>query len=72
MIRLPSRRCDLSNSEFERKRQLECLRLASDLKQLAGSTPNRDLQLHYLRMATVWTDQVENAVKPQMQSILHH
>jgi hypothetical protein len=49
-------RCALSDSENERKRELECLRLASDLINLANGTSNPDLKAHCLQMAKVWTD----------------
>jgi hypothetical protein len=72
MTRFPSRRCALSDSEYQRKRELECLRLASDLQRLAGSTPNQNLKLHFLRMATMWIEQPEKTSKPPIQSFLHH
>jgi two-component system, response regulator PdtaR len=37
-------------SNHDRKRELECLRLASDLKQLACNTLNPDLKAHCLLM----------------------
>ena len=43
----------------ERKRQLECARLAADLVQMANETLNPDLKAHCLRMVQVWTDQVQ-------------
>jgi hypothetical protein len=49
----------MSDSENDRKRELECLRLASELIQLATETLNVDLKAHCLRMANVWTDQAE-------------
>jgi hypothetical protein len=49
----------MSDSERDRKRELECLRLASDLIQLATETLNPDLKAHCLRMAGVWTDQAK-------------
>jgi hypothetical protein len=47
----------VSDSNDEQKRELECLRLASDLMQLSRETLNPDLKAHCLRMAGVWTDQ---------------
>ena len=41
--------------ENDSKRMLECLRLASDLKQLADDTLNQDLKAHCLRMAKQWS-----------------
>jgi CheY-like chemotaxis protein len=61
----------LSDSEHERKRQLECLRLISDLQQLAGSTPNLNLKLHCIRMTGMWTDHAQKTPKPPMQMFLH-
>jgi hypothetical protein len=49
----------MSDSDNERKLQLECLRLASDLMQLAKDTVNRDLKAHCLRMAKIWSDRAE-------------
>jgi hypothetical protein len=49
----------MSNSENDRKRELECLRLASDLTQLATETLNPDLKAHCLRMAGRLTDPAE-------------
>jgi hypothetical protein len=42
------------NSDNLRKRELECLRLASDCIQLADSDESPTLQQHFVRMATVW------------------
>jgi hypothetical protein len=47
----------VSDSENDNKRELECLRLASDLMQLSRETLNPNLKAHCLRMAEVWTDQ---------------
>jgi len=52
----PPRRCTVSDSNYEQKRALECLRLASDLTQLSSETLNPDLKAHCVRMADVWTD----------------
>jgi hypothetical protein len=49
----------MSDSESDRKSDLECLRLASDLMEMATQTLNPDLKAHCLRMARAWTDQVE-------------
>jgi hypothetical protein len=49
----------VSDSESDQKRDLECLRLASDLMQLASATLNPKLKAHCLRMAGVLTDHVE-------------
>jgi hypothetical protein len=48
----------VSDSNYEQKRELECLRLASDLMQLSREILTPNLQAHCLRMAGVWTDQV--------------
>ncbi len=45
----------MSDSENDNKVELECLRLASDLKQLANDTLNPDLKAHCLRMAKHWS-----------------
>jgi hypothetical protein len=49
----------LSDSNDDRKRELECLRLASDLTQLAKDTLNPDLKAHCLRMAGAWSGEAE-------------
>jgi hypothetical protein len=46
----------MSDSESDRKSDLECLRLASDLMEMATQTLNPDLKAHCLRMARLWTD----------------
>ena len=37
------------------KHALECLRLEADCMQLAGASPNPNVQSHFLRMARVWS-----------------
>ena len=49
----------MSDSEIHRKRELECLRLASELTQLATETVNPDLKAHCVRLAKIWTHQAE-------------
>jgi hypothetical protein len=49
----------VSASNYDRKRELECLRLASDLMQLASETLNPHLKAHCLRMAKVWSGEAE-------------
>jgi hypothetical protein len=56
------KRCAVPDSINEQKRELECLRLASDLMQLSRETLNPDLKAHCLRMAGVWTDQVTSGL----------
>jgi hypothetical protein len=51
----------LSVTQNERKRELECLRLASDLAQLARDTPNPGLRVRCARMAEYWADQADQA-----------
>lgn len=62
------------DSENDRKRQLECLRLASDLTQLATETLNLDLKAHCLRMAKIWTGQAEQGPigTIPLQSVSYH
>jgi hypothetical protein len=45
----------MSDSESDRKSDLECLRLASNLMEMATQTLNPDLKAHCLRMARAWT-----------------
>ena len=49
----------MSDSENDSKRMLECLRLASDLTQLAKETLDPDLKVHCLRMAKQWSDEAD-------------
>jgi hypothetical protein len=49
----------MSASNDDRKRELECLRLASDLMQLASDTSNPHLKAHCHRMAKLWSDEAE-------------
>jgi hypothetical protein len=67
------------DSNFDRKRELECLRLASDLMQLAANTLNPHLKEHCLRMAKVWSGEAEKtpaeyarAEQTGAQSTLYH
>ena len=50
----------MSASDDDCKRDLECLRLASDLVQLASDTLNPLLKAHCLRMAKLWSCEAEN------------
>ncbi len=45
-----------NNSQFE----LECLRLASDLKQLARETLDPELKAQCLRMAKQWSGEADD------------
>lgn len=49
----------MSDSNDDRKRDLECLRLASDLTQLANDIINPNLKAHCHRMAKVWSREAE-------------
>lgn len=65
----------MSDSENDQKRELECLRLASDLTQLAKETLNPDLKAHCLRMAAVFTSQVHGSLEDEctaIRSLLYH
>jgi CheY-like chemotaxis protein len=42
------------DSQILQKRQLECLRLASELLYLARKTPNRALKAQFFRSAAMW------------------
>ena len=46
-------------SESLSKRQLECLRLASDLTRLASETSDPVLKEQFLRTAEMWTNQAD-------------
>jgi hypothetical protein len=64
----------VSDSNHEQDRELECLRLVSDLMQLSRKTLNPDLKAHCLRMAGVWTDQVTQGLtgNPALPNDLVH
>jgi hypothetical protein len=49
----------VSDSDYDRKHDLECLRLASDLIRLAAETSNPYLKGHCLRMAKVWSGEAD-------------
>jgi hypothetical protein len=46
----------MSDSERDRKNDLECLRLASELVELAAAVLNPELKAHCLRMSAVLTE----------------
>ena len=46
----------MSEADNELKRDLECLRLASDFIQLSRDTLNPELRAHCDRMARYWTE----------------
>lgn len=52
-------RAAVSDPNYDRKRELERLRLASDLMQLAADTVNPDLKEHCLRRARIWSGEPE-------------
>jgi hypothetical protein len=58
-MRLPAGGAAVFDSNYDRKRELECLRLASDLMQLAKDTLNPDLKAHCVRMAEAWSGEAE-------------
>jgi hypothetical protein len=64
----------LSDSESDLKRELECLRLASEFTQMAGKTHNPDLKVRFLRMARHWTDQTDRCTTGNvpMQIVSYH
>lgn len=49
----------MADSKNDHKSELERLRLASELRQLAKETSDPDLREHWLRMARQWTGEVE-------------
>jgi hypothetical protein len=52
----------VSDSNCDYKHDLECLRLAADLMQLAADTFNPHLKAHCLRMAKVWSGEAETTL----------
>lgn len=53
----PMRNTDM---EHDRKLQLECLRLASDLAQLANDVPDAELKAICLLLAKEWNEKAED------------
>lgn len=51
---------DSNDRRDDEKRDLECLRLASDLRQLAKETLDPELKSHCFRMAKQWSDEADN------------
>jgi hypothetical protein len=49
----------MPDSKNDRKSELERLRLASDLRQLAKETSDPDLREHWLRMARQWSGEAD-------------
>jgi len=49
----------MPDSEDDSKFELECLRLASDLRQLAKEIPNQDFKEHCLRIAKQWSGETD-------------
>jgi len=49
----------MSDSESRRRHDLECLRLASNLMQLATDALDPALKAHCVRMAKMWSDQAD-------------
>lgn len=59
----------MSDADKELKRELECLRLASDFIQLSRGTLGPDLRARYVRMADYWSDQAVGARKKTPTSL---
>ena len=53
----------MSDAESDSKFELELLRLASDLRQIAKETLDPDLKEHCLRMAKQWSGEVDEPVR---------
>jgi hypothetical protein len=49
----------MSKSDNDRTGELECLRLASDLTQLANARLNPHLKAHCLRMEKPWSGEAD-------------
>jgi hypothetical protein len=54
---------DSKDRRDDQKRDLECLRLASELRQLAMETLDPDLKEHCLRMAKQWSGEMDGPAK---------
>lgn len=55
----------MSGADSELKRDLECLRLASDFMQLSRDALNPDLRAHCIRMAKYWSDRTSGDPTPE-------
>jgi hypothetical protein len=53
----------VSDADRELKRNLECLRLASDFIQLSRGILNPELRAQCVRMAGYWSDQADRSPK---------
>jgi hypothetical protein len=53
----------MADSENDGKSELERLRMASDLRQLAKETSDPDLKEHWLRMARQWSGEVDDPAR---------
>lgn len=53
----------MPDTDKELKRDLECLRLASDLIALSRGTLNPRLRAHCARMASYWSGEVDRDLK---------
>lgn len=63
----------MSDSENDSKLEIECLRLASDLEQLANQTLNPDLKAHCLRMAKQWAGEADERPRTKpIDKVLRH
>jgi hypothetical protein len=58
-----------SRSERSRKHALECLRLASDCRQLARYIERPEAQQHFLRMAEEWAALAEQGPKAEVRGL---
>jgi hypothetical protein len=58
----------VSPSDYLRKHELECTRLASECMQLVGDVASPTVQRHFLEMARVWTAHAEHGPGPDMAS----
>jgi hypothetical protein len=51
---------DPNDPRYDQKLELECLRLASDLRQFAKVTLDPDLKAHCLRVAKQWSGEADD------------
>lgn len=54
---------DSNDRRDDEKRELECLRLAADLRQLAKETLDPELKAHCLRMAKHWSGEEDEPAR---------
>lgn len=58
----------MSEADSELKRDLECLRLASDFMRMSRGALNPELQAHCIEMAKYWSEQADGSPNQDVPS----